>query len=264
MNTAARQQFLSDYARIRHAEGRGSADASYYRELPDRDLTGNNSAQWKIRACSFRHFERTILADVERRLKRELDVLDVGAGNGWMSYRLARRRHRVTALDIFRDDQDGLGALTHYPINIPAVVADFDHPPFRDAAFDLAIFNASFHYSPNYHKTLAQIGRCLRPSGLIVIMDSPLYERHEHGEMMRAERQALFEQHYGFRSDALGSVEYLDHGMLEQLSLDLGIEWRHSKPWYGLKWALRPWKAKLQRRRPPSRFVILTGSFRRG
>jgi SAM-dependent methyltransferase len=261
MDSAARRQFIADYAKIRHAEGRGSSNPSYYRELPDRDLSGRNSDQWRIRARSFHDFERTILADAEQRAGRALDVLDLGAGNGWMSHHLALRRHRVVALDIFCDDLDGLGALAHYPLRFPAVAADFDLLPLREAAFDLAIFNASFHYSSDYRRTLSEVRRCLRPSGRLVIMDSPVYRRSEHGEMMRAERQAYFEKVYGFRSDALKSIEYLDYQMLEQLSGELNIEWQYSQPWYGLRWALRPWKAKLWGRRPPSQFMVLLGTF---
>ncbi|MBZ5636608.1 MAG: class I SAM-dependent methyltransferase [Acidobacteriia bacterium] len=262
MDSAARQQFLEDYARIRHAEGRGSANSAYYRELPDRDLSGRNPEQWRIRARSFHTFERTILADAERRAGRQLDVLDLGAGNGWMSYRLASRGHRAVALDIFRDELDGLGALAHYPLRFPAAAADFDFLPFREAAFDLAIFNSSFHYSSDYRRTLTEVRRCLRAGGSLVIMDSPVYRRSEHGEMMRAERQAYFEQVYGFRSDALKSIEYLDRRMLQELSDELNIEWQYSQPWYGLRWALRPWKAMLRGQRPPSRFLILVARFR--
>ena len=262
MDSATRQQFLQDYATIRHAEGRGSMNSAYYRELPYRDLSGKNSEQWRIRARSFHAFERTVLADAERQAGRELDVLDLGAGNGWMSHRLAMRRHRVVALDIFCDELDGLGALTHYPLQFPAAAAEFDSLPFRESSFDLAVFNASFHYSSDYRRTLNEVRRCLRPGGRLVIMDSPVYQRSEHGEMMRAERRAYFEKLYGFRSDALKSIEYLDQPMLDELSSEMKIDWQYSQPWYGLRWALRPWKAKLRGKRPPSRFLILVGRFR--
>jgi SAM-dependent methyltransferase len=262
MDSAARQQFLEDYSKIRHAEGRGSANSAYYRELPDRDLSGRNPEQWRIRARSFHAFERTVLADAERKAMRTLDVLDLGAGNGWMSHRLASRGHRAVAVDIFCDELDGLGALAHYSVRFPAAAADFDLLPFGDAAFDLAVFNSSFHYSSAYRRTLTEVRRCLRPGGSVVIMDSPFYQRSEHGEMMRAERQEYFEHTYGFRSDALKSIEYLDRRMLQTLAQELNIEWQHSRPWYGLRWALRPWKAMLRSKRPPSRFLILTGRFR--
>jgi hypothetical protein len=79
---------------------------------------------------------------------------------------------------------------------------------------------------------------------------------------MRAERHAQFERAYGFRSEAVPSIEYFDEAMLDALASDLNIEWRRTQPWYGLTWALRPWKARLRARRPPSKFCILVGSFR--
>jgi SAM-dependent methyltransferase len=262
MDSVARQQFLADYAKIRHAEGRGSDESDYYRALPYGDRTGKNSAQWEIRARSFAHFARKLLPRIENEQKRPLDVLDLGAGNGWLSHRLGLRKHSSIALDIFCDKQDGLGALHHYPFPIPGVAAEFDSLPFADARFDLLIFNSSFHYSSDYVQTLQEARRCLRPSGWLVIMDSPLYDHREHGEKMRAERQLHFERTYGFRSEAQRSIEYLDRGTLAQLSRRLNIDWHVDTPWYGWQWALRPIRAKLRDQRPPSRFVILSGRFR--
>jgi ubiquinone/menaquinone biosynthesis C-methylase UbiE len=262
MDSTARNRFLADYTRIRHAEGRGSNDAEYYRALPYRDLSGNNAAQWRIRARSYRYFEREILGGMERGTGRRLRILDLGAGNGWMSWRLALRGHWVVALDIFRDERDGLGALSRYPVPLAGVAAEFDFLPFGDSSFDAVIFNSSFHYSSDYVRTLSEARRCLRPTGRLVIIDSPLYECSAHGEKMRAERQAQFENLYGFRSEAQGSIEYLDRQMLGDLSRVLKIEWQMSIPWYGLRWALRPLRARLLGKRPPSKFVILTGRFR--
>ena len=80
MDREVRRRFLDDYSSIRHAEGRGSDDPEYFRALPYGDLTGRNSQQWSIRARTWAHFERTILAAIERETDRPLDILDVGAG----------------------------------------------------------------------------------------------------------------------------------------------------------------------------------------
>lgn len=261
MTRAMRLQFLTDYARIRSAEGRGSDDPAYYRALPFRDLTGKNSAQWVIRARTWMHFENSLLREMEKRTRRPLDILDIGAGNGWMSYRLAMRDHHPVAIDIFSDGSDGLRCARHYPRRFPCFEAEFDRLPFDDGAFDLAVFNSSIHYSTDYGRTLTEARRCLRSSGRVVIMDSPIYRKPEHGEQMRSERHEAFERIYGFRSDALPSIEYFDEATLSSLAEQLKIEWRRIQPWYGIAWALRPWKARLRGRRPPSQFSILVGSF---
>lgn len=258
MNAALRKTFLEQYAMIRHAEGRGSDDAAYYRALPFEDLSGRHRRQWRIRGRSFDYFLRFVLQPMENRLGRPLNLLDLGAGNGWLSRRVAERGHRAIPLDIFSDDRDGLGAIRKYA-HLSPVAADFDCLPFPDGAFDLAIFNASLHYSSDYSRTLQEILRCLRRPGQIVILDSPLYSRAEHGERMREERQQFFECTYGFRSEALGSIEYFDRATLDRLARELGVKWRLLRPWYGWKWAMRPWIARLRRRRPPSKFFVITG-----
>lgn len=262
MLAAERQRFLDDYLRIRQAEGRGSDDPAYYLELPYRDLSGRLAAQWAMRGYTYRYFERHVL-----RAHAPLDVLDLGAGCGWMSYRLALRRHRPVAVDILIDGRDGLGAARHFFSRLgrpfPCIDAEFDQLPFPDARFDAVLYNASLHYSSDYVKTLSEARRCLRPGGRIIILDSPVYGLREHGELMRRERHAQFLAEYGTESDHIRSIEYLDLATIDQLARDLDVEWRIHKPWYGLAWHLRPLKARLKGARPPSRFWILEGTLNR-
>ncbi len=263
MLAATRQRFLDDYQKIRYAEGRGSQDVAYYLALPYRDITGKLQEQWTIRGKSYRYVERRVLPGMEKRFGRPLRIADLGAGNCWMSYRLSLRGHELTAVDILTDPLDGLGAGSHYGpfAAFGRINAEFDDLPFADASLDLAVYNASIHYSTDYRRTLAEARRCLGRDGCVLIVDSPVYTKPEHGERMKQERHQQFQQTYGFRSDALASIEYFDEEMLRDLARDLGISWKIYKPWYGWQWALRPWKALWRGKRPPSRFWILLGRF---
>src|SRR3546814_11906422 len=78
-------------------------------------------------------------------------VLDLGAGNCWMSYRLSLAGYRPCAVDLLTNDSDGMGAARHYRAHLPALFprfqASFGQLPFADDQFDAAVFNASFPYS---------------------------------------------------------------------------------------------------------------------
>ena len=95
----------------------------------------------------------------------------------------------------------------------------------------------------------------------MIILDSPIYRRREHGERMREERHRYFERRYGFRSDGIPSMEFLYDGLLAELAVRQHLRWRIYRPWYGFRWHLRPWKARLKKERPPSRFNILEGDW---
>jgi SAM-dependent methyltransferase len=254
------RKFIAEYELIRAAEGRGSAQPGYYLSLPFKDISGRNSDQWAIRARTFRTMQRSIVAPLARRTGCALRILDLGAGNGWLSYRLALQGHLPIAVDLLTNDRDGLGAAVHYNSQIhplfPRVQAELDRLPFVSSVFDLVIFNASFHYSVNYERTLAEAVRCTCPGGSVVIADTPWYAEEESGRRMVEEKRKRFFATYGFASDSVASLEYLTPARLQRLGHAFNLGWRYISPFYGIRWALRPLRAKLAGNRPPSQFRI--------
>ena len=245
-------RFISDYETVRRFEGRFSPDSSYYRALPFQDTSGKFSADWKIRAVSFRALQK-ILTDVST-------VLDVGAGNGWLSNRLSLSGYDVCAVDLLLNPEDGLGAWTHYQSQFARVQSEFVKLPFPDQSVSAVIFNASFHYSESYEQTLAESLRVLSTNGKLIIMDSPVYRSAESGLQMVAERKAAFLSRYGFASDSLKSENFLTYQRMEGLGKALGITWQHIRPYYGLRWAVRPLWARLRGGREPAEFGLWLGT----
>ncbi len=121
-----------------------------------------------------------------------------------------------------------MGAAKHYKQRLPSLFprfqAELDNLPFADGQFDLVIFNASFHYSENYEKTLAEALRCARRNGTVLIADTPWYSDERSGRRMLEERRALFIKRYGFPSDELKSLEYLTDQRLERMEQRFGIQ----------------------------------------
>ena len=254
-------RFIVDYETVRRLEGRGSDDPQFYLSLPNSDRTGRNSWQWAIRARTYSYLRHKILPLISIKTS-PLNILDLGAGNGWMSYRLSRLGHHPVAVDLLTNEFDGLGAGVHYqrvlPVMFPRFQAEFENLPFASRQFDCAIFNASFHYSEDYDRALAEAIRCLRCGGILVIADSPSYSREESGRQMLAERQESFQRTFGFRSNSLASREFLTQEILRRLEVRHDIQWATHRPWHGIRWACRPLVAHLKGRREPSQFHIYT------
>ncbi len=248
--------FLADYTRIRSAERRGSDDPAYYLGLPDCPPEHPIAAQWALRRRTFDALTRKVLPGLGQGLR----VVDLGAGVGWLSHRLALLGHHPIAIDLTTDERDGLGAARHYQPAWPRVQAEFDRLPLAAGAADLAAFNASLHYSTDYEVTLREALRVLAPGGTLAVLESPIYRRPESGRQMAEERHADFARRFGTRSEALPSREYLTWTGVAELGERLGLRFRKVTPWYGWRWALRPWAARLKRRREPSRFAILLAS----
>ena len=79
---------------------------------------------------------------------------------------------RVTALDVDGGDA-GLGSLRDR--RVARVVGDLEALPLRAGSFDAVIAAATLHYAVDLSGALAEAGRVLRPGGLLIIADSPVY-----------------------------------------------------------------------------------------
>ncbi len=90
-------------------------------------------------------------------------VADVGSGGGWAA-RLFNSAD-VIAFDLL-DVSASASALT--------VRANMRKLPLRDATVDAVLYAASLHYAP-VAEVIAEAARVLRPLGLMVAVDSPIY-----------------------------------------------------------------------------------------
>lgn len=257
----ALERFAEAYAAHRASEGRGYGEEDLF-ELPYL-RSGPLAGQWAVRARSFEAFMRTVLRPMARALGRPLHILDLGAGNCWLSHRLAQEGHSTIAIDIRSDAVDGLGAGEGFenacPGRIRRIVAPFDNLPVDTGQTDLAIFNAAIHYATDLRMVLSEAARATRAGGRIVILDSPFYRHEEHGLTMVAEKRADADRIFGERADNLMSfpfIEFLTRERLATASAPLGLHWKRRRVRYPLAYELRGLRALIGGRRPPSRFDL--------
>lgn len=257
-------RFRTEYAAHRASEGR-RYDRAELLALPYL-RQGAHADQWAVRARTFDAFLRHTLEPMRRTAPRPLRLLDLGAGNGWLSWRVSSLGVQATALDIRDDTIDGLGAASAYlegdAHRFARVVASFHAMPLCSGSFDVTVFNASLHYATDLTGVLAEALRVTRAGGKIAVLDSPFYTSEEDGCAMIEEKMRSATRTFGERAEVLTSipfVEFLTRERLERASRGLALRWTRRAVRYPLWYELRPWRARLASLRAPSRFDVWEG-----
>jgi SAM-dependent methyltransferase len=246
---------FAQYRRVRERDGYRQRDAAYYRALPVVDRDDPQVAVWRIRRQSLRNLRASITG------ARSLRVLELGAGNCWLTNQLTQAGHRCVALDLLDDPEDGLGAGRHYETRFTRVQADFDALPLAPNQFDVVIFNASLHYSPNPAATLRHAGRALASGGTMVVMDSPVFATESDGRRMVLERQRGFAE---YLNKPIGwGVGFLTIDLLERAASESRVSVRRIASRGGPGWAFMRWIAAQKLRREPASFGIWAFAGRR-
>jgi SAM-dependent methyltransferase len=246
------EPFIRQYRLVRQREGRRPSVPDYYRRLPTVAPGDPHATEWLIRRETYHHLLGHVLAAGPL----PLHVLDLGAGSGWLSHRLAALGHRAVAVDAIDDEVDGLGATRHYATSFAAVQADFDALPFAPRQFDLVVFNGSLHYAPDAAATLERAHCMLASGGTLVVMDSPMFSADGDGSAMVSSRLKQFTSS-GEGADAVQpGAGYLTFARLADIAAKLALRPEFWPSRGSIGWRLRRSVARVRLRRAPASFGL--------
>jgi SAM-dependent methyltransferase len=250
---AAAAPFECQYRHVRQREGFRSTSPDYYRRLPSVEPGDSHATVWRIRQESFELFRRHALPDGDA---HQVRLLDLGAGNGWLSHRLAALGHRVVAVDRLDDDADGLGACRHYPVPFAVLQADFNALPLAPAQFDIVVFDGSLHYAAVPEDTLAEAGRMLEKGGALVVMDSPMFTTDRDGEAMVAGQLRQIAIDHEVLWPLQPGRGFLTFAALENAGRRLGLHGVFYRSRGPISWRLGRQMARFRLRRAPAAFGV--------
>jgi SAM-dependent methyltransferase len=174
---------------------------------------------------------------------------------------MAQAGHYVLATDISLDEEDGLGAVSRYARpgvahgdRLTRALAEMEDLPLEDAQFDLAVANGSLHYAGLVRDAVREAHRVLRPGGLFLVLDSPVYDEIEHGREMVRRRQ---EHHRELRvSDSASTAGFLVERDFLAVSSEIGFQVEVLRPFEGVRRRLRRAYCRLRSLAPPARFPL--------
>lgn len=248
-----RAAFLSQYRDVREREGYRVGARAYYRALPWTRPADPHRAVWQIRRRSFEQFRSLAKA---RFAHTTPAVLDLGAGNCWLSYRLTLEGWRVVAVDIFDDNRDGLRAAEHYDVRFPRVQADFDALPFARRCCDAVVFNGSLHYAPDVRATLERAAALLSRGGIIAVIDSPMFDCPAAGAGMRQRSIARFQRDFHIANPVVPGEGFLWLPAMADTARALGLTASFFESSGGMRWTLNRWLNRARHRAQPARFGV--------
>lgn len=129
------------------------------------------------------HLEKTYTSDsrsnfdqlIERLPKGDGWALDLGAGTGWTTSRLASLGYHSIALDISIDNKLELGeCFFERNIYFDRILADMNRLPFKACTLSLASASAALHHSYNLKGAVSEISRTLAPGGRLELANEPV------------------------------------------------------------------------------------------
>lgn len=108
--------------------------------------------------------------------KTALDILDVGAWNGWLSNYLTQKGHNLIATNMFTDAYNGISAYKNYETKFMALQL-FANDIFRiKQPFDLIVFNRNWAYFKGPQSVFNDAKKLLKPGGKIIFTGLPFYK----------------------------------------------------------------------------------------
>lgn len=117
-------------------------------------------------------------------------VVDVGTGTGFIAAGLAPRVASLIAVDnsaamlaVARKNLDALKVT-----NVTLREGELDALPLADGSADIAVANMVLHHAPDPALMLSEMGRVVRPGGMVAITDAV---EHPH-EWMRIEQADIW------------------------------------------------------------------------
>lgn len=165
-------EFESIYLKVRAKENRVYPDEEVA-NLPFASSTNPHKKEWYLRAKSFFRLKKYLDKKVN------LDILDLGCGNGWLSGQLSKTfNFNFYCVDInYTELKQGCAMFNNGKLKF--IYSDIFTSDIPIHTFDIIILNAAVQYFPDITRLLKRLLTLLNKTGEIHLIDSPFYPEIE-------------------------------------------------------------------------------------
>ncbi len=170
----ATDSFEDIYLAVREKENRLYSDEQV-RQLPLIKKSHPHYKEWLIRKNSLNRLSQYLSYK-----KRALNILEVGCGNGWLSYQLSKiPGSHVVGIDINKTEVDQAKRVFASIENLEFLFGEIIDENIHQRKFDIIVFAASIQYFPSLNEIIPMSIQLLKKEGEIHIIDSHFYRSSE-------------------------------------------------------------------------------------
>ena len=176
--------FEEIYLKLRAKEHRVHSD-DMVRNLPEINHDHPNKREWEMRKNTLKVLCRLLSTG------RNTNILELGCGNGWLSYNLAKSLNaNLCAVDVNEKELRQGARVFSDQKNVCLVYANIFDSVFQPKKFDAIILGSSIQYFKNLKDLIASLFDLTKSSGTIYIADSPFYATQEKADAAKKRQQS--------------------------------------------------------------------------
>lgn len=162
----------------------------------------------------------------------ETKFLEPGIGTGLNALPIIQRGYSYTGVDISKEMMDKLRCkLQKVPDNLRLIQADASSLNFQDNCFDVVLMRHMLHLIPDWRRTLSEIIRVLKPSGIYLYCES-IWTPHQK-EFEQQWREILVQQKEyqapSYEDQDRAGIEKVKNWLIEQgatIETVIAAQWR--------------------------------------
>ncbi len=198
--------FEEKYISLRKKENRLYTDEEV-KWLPEIERAHPHYKEWELRKISC---DKLIQHLSNKRT--ELNILEVGCGNGWLCHHLSKiPGSNVAGTDINKTELDQAKRVFDHIENIEFMSAGIENEKIRNEKFDAIIFAASIQYFRSLEDIIPAALQLLNTGGEIHILDSHFYKPSE----LETARKRSFDYYHSLQFAEM--TEYYFHHCIDEL-----------------------------------------------
>jgi ubiquinone/menaquinone biosynthesis C-methylase UbiE len=204
----ASENFEEKYISLRKKENRLYTDEQL-KWLPEIEVSHPHYKEWEARKSSCNK-----LAQHLSNKRTELNILDVGCGNGWLCHHLSKiPGSNIAGIDINRTELNQAKRVFDRIENVEFFYGGIDNERITNEKFDAIIFAASLQYFPSLDSIIPAALQLLHPEGEIHILDSHFYKSSE----LEIARKRSFDYYHSLQFAEM--TKYYFHHCVNELNL---------------------------------------------